>query len=522
MSISSFCALIHKTTVFFALDSSRPTLGDVVDRVEHVHKRRCSCGRFTGSEAWFDESSEEQTRVDATERSSSGSDSGYSSLSDSSSSVQRRYLRLGDRVADLGHPVVFTATYGKPSAAPIYPERCCPTGCIHRPERLGDTCFIEVCPDSPMCIPEPSMCTLTSFPNVSGTVYVDKTAIIDFLSGPGRYRKDKLPLVRRPAGFGKTTFLSTLIKYHDCIEPALTDYIFSPTICWTPNAPEPNQHLVLYFDFSRVPVGPNFKNDFESYLRQVALKFLDKYDDLLHIPQSTKSSLGNFGILHRIFVLVVHRHYTVYLTVDNFNAMHLKAQSIDDADELDGEFVEMVNECIDRAFCQPIEGATHSVVKDGLIVGTSDCGYADPIGVFDGISYDMTYKSPLRGIFGFTDKEVEQLGKLFCWPNDFLEEVRRSKKVRRFNEIHTARREKWVLGYDPRTVGYTSADYEMMEADGIKFKEDDKCATPEDSDDMSSDDESEVEDLPGVVAYSMADVLGLLRERVTPVYAASL
>ncbi|KIY52388.1 hypothetical protein FISHEDRAFT_69810 [Fistulina hepatica ATCC 64428] len=343
-------------------------------------------------------------------------------------------------------------------------------------------------------------------------VFVDKTAAIDFLYE--RFQQSKLPLVRRPAGFGKTAFLSTVARYHDYNGPALSKCLLGQTACWTPNAPQPNQHLVLYFDFSQVPVGPTFKDDFERYLLRMVLSFVDTYDDVLKIPADTKSTFAQLRILHRIFALVAYRHHTVFLAVDNYNAIQLKAQSIDDADELDGEFAQMVNESIDRAFCRPVEGAIHSVIKDGLIVGTSDCGYVDPIGGFSGMCHDMTYKAPLRGTFGFTEEEVEQLAKLFCQASDFVEEVRRGKKVRRFNEVRTARREKRVLGYDPRTRHWCTKDYEMMEADGINFEEEDNKEASEDSDDESSDDETEADDISGFCVYSMTDVLNLLREHI--------
>ncbi|KIY47997.1 hypothetical protein FISHEDRAFT_74087 [Fistulina hepatica ATCC 64428] len=370
------------------------------------------------------------------------------------------------------------------------------------------------------CLPEPSMYKLFSFACVSGTVFVDKTAVIDFLYE--RFQQSKLPLVRRPAGFGKTVFLSTVARYHDYNGPALTKCLLGQTACWTPNAPQPNQHLVLYFDFSQVSVGPTFKDDFERYLLQMVLSFVDTYDDVLNISADIKSTFDEFDILLHILSLVAYRHHTVFLAVDNYNAIQLKAWSIDDADELDGEFAQMVDETIDRAFCQSVEGALLSVIKDGLIVGTSDCGYADPIGVFSGMGYDMTYKAPLRGTFGFTEEEVDELAKLFCQASDFVEEVRRGKKVRRFNGICTARREKRVLGYDPRTRGWCDEDDEMMEADGINFEEEDNKEASENSDDESSDDETEADNISGVCVYSMTDVLNLLRERIIVTKEAEL
>ncbi|KIY52387.1 hypothetical protein FISHEDRAFT_69809 [Fistulina hepatica ATCC 64428] len=114
MSISGFCALIHKTLVFVALESNQSTLSDIVSTVEHLHKQRCGCALSTGSDAWVEDSIEELNRHDISECPPS-SDSGFFSSGGSSSSHERRYLGVGDCVRDLRCPVVFSATHGKPS-----------------------------------------------------------------------------------------------------------------------------------------------------------------------------------------------------------------------------------------------------------------------------------------------------------------------------------------------------------------------------------------------------------------------
>ncbi|KIY52392.1 hypothetical protein FISHEDRAFT_55907 [Fistulina hepatica ATCC 64428] len=350
MPIFSFYAIVHKDARFFAIENDKSlTLREVIDTVEAIHKRDCGCGHLVGPEAWVAGLLDDPIDDDASESSSSGSDSKSSSCH-TSSSQGRRYLHPSDSVTDLTGPLVFSAVDDKSTRLPSLLLRC-PRGCLHLPKRLGQTCFIQTC-HAPLNLrlPEPSMCTFTSFTYRLGTIWADKTHAIDFLSGPGRYYSNRLPLIRRPSGFGKTTFVFMLMYYHDCLRACVAERLFPPTACWDPNAPEPNRHLVLYFDLSKVPLGPDFREQLIAYIREVIITFVDAYRDVLGLSESTEecvselSSVGDFDILASLFYMIASHEETIYLVVDNYNAPRLATERLDP----DGDSIETVDSCLRR------------------------------------------------------------------------------------------------------------------------------------------------------------------------------
>ncbi len=110
-----------------------------------------------------------------------------------------------------------------------------------------------------------------------GSVYVDKTFYTSLIR-PDLYQK---VLLRCPPGFGKTTFLDMMARYHDIRDKDQFQLgLFGDT--WIGrNLPQaqgdlPNQSLVLVFDLAHIS-APDFTHSLKAYLRARLEAFLERY-----------------------------------------------------------------------------------------------------------------------------------------------------------------------------------------------------------------------------------------------------
>ncbi len=143
-----------------------------------------------------------------------------------------------------------------------------------------------------------------------GVIWADKTSCIIDLTVESRLLR-KLPLVRRPEGFGKTSFLAMLEFFYDCkhFEMLISDALLRVTRVSDvdPDAPLmvlPHCDLVLTFDLS-VPSVEDFRRSLGFYINSVFRKFLWKYHQELTIkPEDIPVFISEDGSLSFGSVLV--------------------------------------------------------------------------------------------------------------------------------------------------------------------------------------------------------------------------
>ncbi|PBK66504.1 hypothetical protein ARMSODRAFT_1086674 [Armillaria solidipes] len=211
----------------------------------------------------------------------------------------------------------------------------------------------------------------------------------DLLYSPGLLHK--LPLVRRPKGFGKTSFLAMLEFFYDCkhFRTPISDAIlkFTRVSDADPNAPfmvSPHHDLVLTFD----------------------LKFLRKYQQELVIkPEDIPVFLSEDGTLSfgSVLELTEKRWRRISIFIDNYNAPSIAS---DNSPE--------VNSCLNQMIILPLSKSLSSV--RGLIAGTGDA--PDPLinpylrsgcDIWTAAAVDITDEDVVDVTFGFTLEDVREL-----------------------------------------------------------------------------------------------------------------
>ncbi|KAJ7158660.1 hypothetical protein C8R46DRAFT_1195157 [Mycena filopes] len=190
-----------------------------------------------------------------------------------------------------------------------------------RSERLRkrDSSPIETYPMLPAAV-----CDFPHFRTEPSVAFVDKTPAISHLSQSCRY------LVLRPPRFGKTTFLTMLVQYHDIRERDRFSGDFGTLLVTnTPsvNAPLPNQHLCLLFSFSLSYLllgDAEIAFSIRDCISSVVHLFLIKYAAELQLSDVT-AFVQTHGdqLLPKTLDLVRTRGYTLFVGVDNYDAFHI-------------------------------------------------------------------------------------------------------------------------------------------------------------------------------------------------------
>ncbi|KAK0452924.1 uncharacterized protein EV420DRAFT_631237 [Desarmillaria tabescens] len=245
-----------------------------------------------------------------------------------------------------------------------------------------------------------------------GLIWADKTSCIIDLSVESQLFR-KLPLVRRPEGFGKTSFLSMLEFFYDCKHFAkpISNVVLKCTRVSDVDTNAPlmvvaHRDLVLTFDLS-VPSVEDFHHSLGFYINSVLRKFLWKYQQELMIkPEdipiflSEDWSLSFGGVLD----LARQQSWRISILIDNYNAPSIASGNSSE-----------VNLCLNQIIISPLSKSLPYV--QGLIVGTGDA--PDPLinpyyrngrcDVWTAVAVDMTDEDMVEATFGFTLEEIHEL-----------------------------------------------------------------------------------------------------------------
>ncbi|KAK0214532.1 hypothetical protein IW262DRAFT_1406693 [Armillaria fumosa] len=243
-----------------------------------------------------------------------------------------------------------------------------------------------------------------------GVIWADKTSCIIDLSVKSRLLR-KLPLVRRPEGFGKTSFLAMLEFFYDCKHFAtpISDAVLESTHVSDvdPNAPLmvlPHNDLVLTFDLS-VPSTKDFPQSLGFYINSVFRKFLWKYQQELVInPEDIPVFISEDGMYSFGSVLRLARQSRrISILIDNYNAPSIASGNSPE-----------VNSCLNKMIISPLTKSLSYI--QGLIMGIGDA--PDPLinaylrdgcDIWTAVAVDMTDEDVVDATFGFTPEEVHEL-----------------------------------------------------------------------------------------------------------------
>ncbi|KAF9019594.1 hypothetical protein BDZ89DRAFT_1164603 [Hymenopellis radicata] len=228
------------------------------------------------------------------------------------------------------------------------------------------------------------------FLDTPGTIWVNKIPLVESLCPVISQLGNWLALIRRPSGYGKTAFIYTSGFLHDVLNERTAAHVFGPRASSFPYVR--GDRLVLRIDLQTV-----FYDTSETMCSSV-----DAYLNAeLHLPQATHT-------FDEILDLLTFSGYKLVLFIDNFNSPLLNSTP-ENCNDIHGR----IWDCI---IC-PLRSALEAgLVVGGVVLGTPIA--EEPIWVrssqasqslFEHIARDVSDEERVRGAFGFTLPEVQEL-----------------------------------------------------------------------------------------------------------------
>ncbi|PBK97912.1 hypothetical protein ARMGADRAFT_661158 [Armillaria gallica] len=258
-------------------------------------------------------------------------------------------------------------------------------------------------PGTPV-IPWTSLTDFNQLATTPGVLFVDKTR-------PWRrcHEQYRVPIVRRPRGYGKTTLLAMLAALHDVRR---TDVTFLEGS----DAPE---CLVLEFDMNHSTLITSSAQDFQSTLNKYVLdtltNFMQKYKEYLglteeQIQDCCRNFPTNGSCIIAVMKFVKKSDWPIFLSIDNYNAPILEKNV--------HALKRRLEEILGIHFYQFVEGYIIPQAEAGLIVGgilpeglAQTCYHLIRhfgLGRCDG-SWDCTESKFAQEMFGLTKAQVRTL-----------------------------------------------------------------------------------------------------------------
>lgn len=258
-------------------------------------------------------------------------------------------------------------------------------------------------PGTPV-IPWTSLTDFNRLAMTPGVLFVDKTQ-------PWRrcHEQYRVPIVRRPRGYGKTTLLSMLAALHDVRR---TDVTFL-------EGSDVPECLVLEFDMNHPTLitssAPDFQSTLNKYVLDTLTNFMQKYKEHLGLTEEQiQDCCHNFptngSCIIRVMEIVKESDWPIFLSIDNYNAPILEKN----VHALKTRLEEIL--CIH--FYQFVEDYVIRQAEAGLIVGgilpeglAQTCYHVTRhfgLGRYDG-SCDCTESKFAQEMFGLTKAQVRTL-----------------------------------------------------------------------------------------------------------------
>ncbi|KAJ7742670.1 hypothetical protein DFH07DRAFT_943254 [Mycena maculata] len=262
-------------------------------------------------------------------------------------------------------------------------------------------------------------------------VYVDKTHPILHLSDTFRH------LLLRPPRFGKTAFLSTLLRYYDIqrADRFLEDFGLLAVVTNNSDAiPHHSQHLCLSFDFAGLDVSDRIEN---SLLCRVALRLqrlITDYATELQvcdpetflIPEDSDIKPNTVDLFEKVFNLVRASSYTLFVGVDDYDApillrsfMHLEYPGIQDGYAGPRD----IERLLDSYFWAPLHAGSDVIAKL-FVTGTLALPSFPTLTSLHKLGLEVD--PGLQLSCGFTEKEALQFSRTFLDQSPSILDLRRT------------------------------------------------------------------------------------------------
>ncbi|KAF8897002.1 hypothetical protein CPB85DRAFT_1565629 [Mucidula mucida] len=190
----------------------------------------------------------------------------------------------------------------------------------------------------------------------SPTIFVDKLAQIQQLCDI-QTLDGRLTLIRRPHGFGKSSFLSMVGSVQDLNR--------RPDFCQLYGPSSREEALVLCLDLDTLPSEARvFQAGFNKHLHSVMRGFLIRYWDLLGLSQHkiTPRMYNDMqgSVFEWVMEIIALSEYSVVLLIDNLNAPLVK---------LTEDNIDVIQSILQRSLLEPVHRAmVHGAITGGFAV----------------------------------------------------------------------------------------------------------------------------------------------------------
>ncbi|KZV82950.1 hypothetical protein EXIGLDRAFT_843325 [Exidia glandulosa HHB12029] len=273
----------------------------------------------------------------------------------------------------------------------------------------GDLCRVYGRFSSASLPQSPEHSSLTGVP---GTLFVYKADRFIERFCP-HITRPRLPVIHRPKGFGKTSFLSAVAGYFDALSYFDTSPVASsyptlqppfPVSRYTDALP-PERILAFRLDFADLARSIEPDSSYEavrtvcrSYLRREIYSFYNKHVSLFQRVFTTKGYETHHGTFRGLKGLLKKAGYRVFLGVDNYTAPGTDVRGIERFWACDEMW---------RQFMEPALHELGGVVWSGLLIGCTGYPFVrEPL--FGKMTEDL---SPIVDYVGFSSDDLAHLGR---------------------------------------------------------------------------------------------------------------
>ncbi|KAF8902475.1 hypothetical protein CPB85DRAFT_1470344 [Mucidula mucida] len=251
----------------------------------------------------------------------------------------------------------------------------------------------------------------------SPTIFVDKLAQMQQLCDI-QTPDSRLTLIRRPHGFGKSSFLSMVGSVQDLNR--------RPDFCQVYGPSSREEALVLCLDLDTLPSEARvFQAGFDKHLHGVLRGFLIRYRDLLGLSQHeiTRRMYDDMqgSVFEWVMEIVALSEYSVVLHIDNLNAPLVKSTE---------DNIDAIQSILQSYLLEPVYRAmAHGAITGGFAVALPFSeepawtqrgrtpGYRRGE-FFSGIAGGTSNSDLVNRTFGFSKEEIAGLAAECLAPED--------------------------------------------------------------------------------------------------------
>ncbi|WP_315115529.1 AAA family ATPase [uncultured Clostridium sp.] len=234
-------------------------------------------------------------------------------------------------------------------------------------------------------------------------LYVDKTSYIELLDRYAPYN-----FFIRPRRFGKSLFISMLENYYDINKKDKFEELFADLHIGKNPTEERNSFLVWKISFAGVDAGhgeEELRNSFNSKVFLSAIKFLNKYSNLLDVDTIPKGMESAEIIVQYISLLASKIKIPVFVLIDEYdnfaNELITGGRQSTYSGILHGEgFI--------KVFYKAIKDATADNFNRIFMTGVSPIMLDDLTSGFN-ITRNYTLDKNLNAMMGFTRNEISSI-----------------------------------------------------------------------------------------------------------------